>query len=37
MHQIIWFNGEWFMGTFKDTLNVKVNQGELISKISILE
>ena len=25
------------MGTFKDTLNVKVNQGELISKISILE
>ena len=24
------------MGAFKDTLNVKVNQGEVISKISIL-
>lgn len=25
------------MGTFKDTLNIKVNQGELISKVSVLQ
>lgn len=25
------------MGTFKDSMNIKVNQGELISKISILQ
>ena len=25
------------MGTFKDSMNIKVNQGELISKISVLE
>lgn len=25
------------MGAFKDTLNIKVNQGELISKVSVLQ
>lgn len=25
------------MGTFKDSMNIKINQGELISKISVLK
>lgn len=25
------------MGAFKDTLNIKINQGELISKVSVLQ
>lgn len=25
------------MATFKDTLNIKVNQGELVSKVSVLQ
>lgn len=25
------------MGTFKDTMNVRINQGELVSKVSVLK
>ncbi|MCC3867755.1 hypothetical protein [Terrisporobacter mayombei] len=25
------------MGTYKDTMNVKINQGELVSKVSVLK